>query len=51
MFMLGVHAGRERSAADFARLFTQVSPKFELKGVTGGRQGEFQSLMEFVYQP
>ncbi|KAH9815655.1 putative O-methyltransferase [Teratosphaeria destructans] len=49
MFMLAVHGARERTAEDFARLFKQADPAFELIGVTGGQNGAFQSLIEFEY--
>jgi hypothetical protein len=48
--MLAVHTARERSTTDFVRLFKEASDKFHYVGTTGGTNGAFQSLVEFVYR-
>ncbi|KAH8434287.1 uncharacterized protein LDX57_011927 [Aspergillus melleus] len=50
-FMLAAHNARERTVADFERIFNQASERFRLVGVTSGAQaGAFQSLLEFQFQ-
>jgi len=51
MFMLSVHGAKERSISDFVALFKQADAKFEYVGTTGGQEGAFQSLVDFVYKP
>lgn len=49
--MLAAHNARERTIADFERIFKQASERFRLVGVTSGVQaGAFQSLLEFQFQ-
>lgn len=48
--MLSVHGARERTIADFRRLFEEADSKFEYVGTTGGSDGAFQSMVEFVYR-
>lgn len=49
--MLAAHNARERTVADFERIFTEASERFKLVGVTSGTQaGAFQSLLEFQFQ-
>lgn len=50
MFMLAAHGARERTIADFTRLFEEADGKFKYVGTTGGSNGAFQSLLEFTYQ-
>ncbi|KAL9120673.1 MAG: hypothetical protein Q9187_002772 [Circinaria calcarea] len=47
--MMSAHNAKERSVAEFIRLFKDASEDFKFVGVTGGEPGVFQSLVEFVY--
>lgn len=48
--MLAVHGARERSVADFCRLFAEADSGFRYLGVMGSEDGAFQSLIEFEYK-
>ncbi len=48
--MLAVHYARERSVAEYVDLFTQANESYHFAGVTGGKGGAFQSLLEFVFK-
>jgi hypothetical protein len=48
--MLAVHSGCERTVADFVRLFSQADERFKFLGQRGGKDGAFQSLLEFEFQ-
>lgn len=48
--MLAVHGARERSVADFCRLFAEADSGYRYLGVTGGEDGAFQSSIEFEYK-
>ena len=50
MVMLAAHGAKERTAADFVRLFHQADPRLTYVGKTGGTNGAFQSLLEFKFQ-
>ncbi|KAJ5608725.1 hypothetical protein N7528_009292 [Penicillium herquei] len=49
-FIMAAHDSHERTLNDYVQLFKQVSPRFELIGVTSGADdGAFQSLLEFQF--
>lgn len=50
LFMLALHGAKERSVAEFEKLFKEANSRFKLLGTTGGVNGAFQSLVEFVYE-
>ena len=50
MVMLASHGAKERTAADFVRLFHEVDPRLTYVGKTGGTNGAFQSLLEFKFE-
>lgn len=50
MVMLASHGAKERTAADFVRLFHEADPRLTYVGKTGGTNGAFQSLLEFEFQ-
>ena len=47
--MMAVHDARERTVADFVRLFQEADPRLTYVGTTGGVDGAFQSLVEFQF--
>jgi len=47
--MLAVHGARERSVEEFVALFEAANKGFRFVGVTGGKGGAFQSLLEMEY--
>jgi hypothetical protein len=47
--MLAVFAASERSESEFVRIFTEASSAFRFVGTTNGKNGAFQSLLEFKF--
>lgn len=48
--MMAVHGARERTVADFIRLFQRAEPRLKYVLTTGGKDGAFQSLVEFRFE-
>ena len=47
---MAIHGARERTVADFVRLFNEADPRLTYVGTTGGKDGAFQSLLEFKFE-
>lgn len=50
MFMLTTHGTKERTAERYVELFKEADPKFEYVGISGGTDGAFQSIIDFVFK-
>lgn len=49
-FMMAIHGARERSLTDFIRLFQRADARLKYVRTTGGKDGAFQSLLEFRFE-
>jgi hypothetical protein len=50
MLMHVAHGASERTTTEYVKLFQQSSEKFQFVGVSGGHNGAFESMIEFVYK-
>ena len=50
MTMFAAHNSRERSVADFTRLFGEADPRFHHVATGGGVDGAYRSLLEFEFR-
>jgi len=50
MFMMTVHGTKERTTDRYIELFKEADPNFEFVGISGGTDGAFQSILDFVFQ-
>ncbi|KAI1307852.1 putative O-methyltransferase [Xylaria venustula] len=51
MIMQAVHNGRERTVREFIILFERADVRYKYVGTSGGVDGAFQSIVEFVFEP
>ena len=47
--MLGAHGSRERNVDEYVELFKEADHRYKFVGISGGSDGAFQSIVDFVF--